>query len=148
MLVQMTFSEIMARTEMYQGHALCSKCGDPVGPLSLDELQAMMSGRYGDVLCFSCEDFPPQPVQLASAKLRRVLLDLFKLRNPVDLPLHAYPYWSNERFDTALQLTQSFMWCFWQLTPDDERWKLSRVKMSPKEAQIYKDCFLMFPVEA
>ena len=147
MLVQMTFSEVMARTQLYQGHALCSKCGDPVGPLGLDELQAMMSGKYGDVLCFNCEDFPPQPFHLASAKLRTTLLKLFSLVNPIDLPLHAYPYWTNERLDTALQLTQNFGWCFWQLTPDEGHWRLSRVRLAAKEAQIYKDCFLMFPVE-
>jgi hypothetical protein len=146
MLVQMSFSEVLGRTQSYQGHALCTKCGKTVGPLSLDELQAMMSGKYGDVLCFDCEDFPPQPFGLANAKTIKTLLTLFNLTNPTDLPINSWPYWSNDRFDVALQMTKNFGWCFWQLTPDDRAWKLSRVKMHYTEAVVYKDAFLMVPV--
>ena len=147
MLVQMTFSEVMARTQMYQGHALCSKCGTPVGPLSRDELQAMMSGKYGDVLCFSCEDFPPQPFRLINIEIWKKLKDLFKVENPDDLPINAWPYWSNGRKDVTLQLSQNFGWCLWLLSPDEGQWQLRRVKMNYKEAKTYKETFLMFPVE-
>ena len=148
MLVQMSFSEIMARTTLYQGHAMCSKCGTAVGPLGLDELQAMMSGRYGDVLCFDCEDFPPQPMERLPEKTSKILRELFKVQDLEDLPLHCWTYWSNPRLDVALQLSRNFGWCFWRLTPDEGKWQLCRVRLAASEAQIYKDTFILLPVRA
>lgn len=147
MLVQMNFSEVLGNTEMHQGYAMCRKCGKEVGPIGLDELRAMMSGKYGDVLCFDCEDWPPQPVNIMSARVRNTLLKLFQLQNPADLPLHAYPYWTNERFDVALQLSMNFGWCFWIFDPDARCWQLRRVAMVAREAVSLKEAYVMVPVE-
>lgn len=34
----------------------CHRCGTIVGDLSVDEVMALSTGKYGPVLCFECED--------------------------------------------------------------------------------------------
>lgn len=34
----------------------CERCGSIVGDLDVDEVVALMTGKYGKVLCFDCEE--------------------------------------------------------------------------------------------
>lgn len=34
----------------------CGRCGAIIGDLAVDEVKALLSGRYGKVLCFDCEE--------------------------------------------------------------------------------------------
>lgn len=147
MLVQMSFTEVLELPNGYKGHALCRRCGREIGPVALDELAALMSGKYGDVLCFSCEEYPPQPMFPLSRKIEKNLLSLFQVESLLDVPVHGFHCWSNSRQDTALQLTLTMGWCLWILTPSGGRWELKRVHLSANDAQIYKETFCMSPCQ-
>lgn len=34
----------------------CERCGAIIGDLAIDEVCALLSGKYGKVLCFDCEE--------------------------------------------------------------------------------------------
>lgn len=147
MLVQTTLTDVLTGTKWSGGIALCAKCGKEVGPLSREEITAIISGRYGDVLCFECEDFPPQPFSQIPKGQQRKLLAAFGFKRLGLLPVHAWNGWTNDRYDVTLQNSPNFGWCFWLLSPDERRWTLRRVRMSPSEATSIRDSYCMMPIQ-
>ena len=145
MLVQCAISEIGESTEPRRAVAYCCRCHKEVGYLDPDELQAMMSGRYGDIICFQCEDIPPSPITNLPVGVRRKLLTLFGIEDLAELPVSANSAWVNDRDDVRLQLSPSVGWCFWIQDPDGRRWQLRKVHASAKEAQSLKDAYCMLP---
>lgn len=144
MLVQTGFSEVVEGMSFGNSVLLCSKCKKEIGPVTLDELQGMMSGKYGDAICFECEDWPPQPFGSLKPGVRKNLLGLFGFDDVVELPLHANNGWTNDREDVTLQMSKNFGWCFWLSSPDG-KWQLRKVGMSLDEANALKAAYCMLP---
>lgn len=144
MLVQGILSDLVEAGQSRDIVAYCSRCHREVGRLDLEELRAMMSGRYGDVICFECEDFPPQPITDLPVGVRRRLLKLFGIEDLAELPLSSNSAWVNDRDDARLQLSPSVGWCFWIKDPVG-RWQLRKVHASAQEAVSLKDAYCMLP---
>lgn len=145
MLIQAKFSEVVESLELGNNVLLCAKCHEEIGPVTFDEIKGMMTGKYGDAICFRCEDFPPQPFGQMLPGARATLLNLFTQSDVVELPLHCNNGWTNDRGDVTLQLSKNFGWCFWLKSPD-ENWLLRKVGMSSTEADSLKDAYVMLPV--
>lgn len=143
--VQLVLNEFLEDNPGYVGFALCEKCGGEVGPVSVDEFFALRSGKYGGILCFECEDFPPQPVKEFTKPIAKRIMKIYNVEDVLELPLSCNAYWTNRRRDVHLQLSKNFGWCFWLQSPD-EIWQLRRVHLGNQAANELRVVYEMHPV--
>lgn len=143
MFVQVGFSELLAEGTDYVGYAQCKVCHGTVGPVSMDELQALLSGKYGDVLCYDCEETPPRKTKKLEFERVAMLKRLYNTGDMDEVPVSAWSWWGDPGETVALQNAVVVGWCFWVREPDGRDWRLRRVNLPHSDAaKIRRDFYL------
>jgi len=142
MFVQMDLSQFENETG-YMGEAFCHLCGGSIGRLDVGEVRALLSGRYGQPLCFSCENCVPQKWVVMSGSKKARLARLYKIGQYDDLPTTSTGCWYTPD-GKLLQHTEKNGWFFWVPNNDGLR-VLNSAKLSDTDAKIIRTVHKMLP---
>lgn len=134
MLVQMQFNPVGQEGESaIVGWVHCARCLKMCDPVTKEELDGLVSGKYGQVLCSECSSSPPLRFVLMGQVDIRQLLKLWESKTVDDLPVSSCFAWTTENLTRVLQLVPVVGWCFW-ITNDENQWQLYATGLSGKEA--------------
>lgn len=138
MLLQMQLSEAFEGGSTTRGWLFCSLCKEEIGPLDSGEVAGLLSGKYGDPLCFDCEDTQPEKWKMAGEVYKRNLLRLYQVEDIADVPVHAGLCWSDLDITKLLQFRPMVGWCFWKQGQYNQ-WVLHKVGIGSIEAALVRE---------